>query len=133
MKGQLDLMRRACGELEGCDDFVRLLQEVLQTGNRLNEGTMRGAAAGASMPTLVWRRICLPCLRELMTSGAPWINLCMLPTHSEPSGRPAENSHCVAIGQDCSLSRVLIVLYRCVNLGSVAMPRSHAEIQQQQR
>ena len=41
-------MRRACGELEGCDDFVRLLQEVLQTGNRLNEGTMRGAAAGAS-------------------------------------------------------------------------------------
>jgi hypothetical protein len=40
-------MRRACGELESCDDFVRLLQEVLQTGNRLNEGTMRGAAAGA--------------------------------------------------------------------------------------
>ncbi len=47
VKGQLDLMRRACGELESCDDFVRLLQEVLQTGNRLNEGTMRGAAAGA--------------------------------------------------------------------------------------
>ena len=47
VKGQLDLMRRACSELEGCDDFVTLLQEVLQTGNRLNEGTMRGAAAGA--------------------------------------------------------------------------------------
>ena len=47
VKGQLDLMRRACGELEGCDDFVTLLQEVLKTGNRLNEGTMRGAAAGA--------------------------------------------------------------------------------------
>jgi len=50
VNGQLDLMRRACGELEGCDDFVTLLQEVLQTGNRLNEGTMRGSAAGALLP-----------------------------------------------------------------------------------
>ena len=49
MKGQLDLMRRACGELEDCDDFVTLLQEVLKTGNRLNEGTMRGSAAGAQI------------------------------------------------------------------------------------
>ena len=39
-------MQRACAELEACDDFVTLLQEVLQTGNRLNEGTQRGAAAG---------------------------------------------------------------------------------------
>ena len=49
VSGQLDLMRRACGELEGCDDFVTLLQEVLQTGNRLNEGTMRGSAAGTPL------------------------------------------------------------------------------------
>ena len=45
-KAQLELMQRACAELEACDDFVTLLQEVLQTGNRLNEGTQRGAAAG---------------------------------------------------------------------------------------
>ena len=50
VKAQLDLMKCACSELAGCDDFVTLLQEVLQTGNRLNEGTMRGAAAGAWGP-----------------------------------------------------------------------------------
>ena len=35
-RAQLELMKRACTELEACDDFVTLLQEVLKTGNRLN-------------------------------------------------------------------------------------------------
>ena len=64
MNGQLDLMRRACGELEGCDDFVTLLQEVLQTGNRLNEGTMRGSAAGASISRQLTSR--LKCSHEAL-------------------------------------------------------------------
>ncbi|KAK9806804.1 hypothetical protein WJX72_003461 [[Myrmecia] bisecta] len=53
VREQLDLLKRACGELGGSQDFMALLQAVLALGNHLNEGTMRGAAAGFKLDTLL--------------------------------------------------------------------------------
>ena len=47
VRGQLDVLRSASGELMACSDFMILLRAVLTLGNHLNEGTMRGSASGA--------------------------------------------------------------------------------------
>lgn len=48
VRGQLAVLEAACRQLEGSEAWVVLLQEILATGNRLNAGTQRGSAVGAS-------------------------------------------------------------------------------------
>ncbi|BDA50905.1 probable formin-like protein 14 at C-terminar half [Coccomyxa sp. Obi] len=53
VRGNLDVLRGACDQLTDCGDFMVLLQAVLSLGNHLNEGTMRGAASGFKLDTLL--------------------------------------------------------------------------------
>eukprot|EP00884_Botryococcus_braunii_P003894 jgi/Botrbrau1/13505/Bobra.0082s0098.1 len=53
VEAQLLLLREACAQLHTSADFMALLQAVLKLGNHLNEGTMRGAAAGFKLDTLL--------------------------------------------------------------------------------
>ncbi|CAL8462809.1 g2342 [Coccomyxa elongata] len=53
VRGNLEVLRGACDQLTGCGDFMVLLQAVLSLGNHLNEGTMRGAASGFKLDTLL--------------------------------------------------------------------------------
>ena len=58
MRGQLEVLRSACREVQGSQDFTTLLQAVLALGNHLNEGTHKGNASG----TLFHNQL-LPCLK----------------------------------------------------------------------
>ena len=46
VRGQLEVLRSACREVQGSQDFTTLLQAVLALGNHLNEGTHKGNASG---------------------------------------------------------------------------------------
>ena len=46
VRGQLEVVRSACREVQGSQDFTTLLQAVLALGNHLNEGTHKGNASG---------------------------------------------------------------------------------------
>ena len=46
VKGQLDILRSACQEVQGSQDFTALLQAVLALGNHLNQCTHKGNASG---------------------------------------------------------------------------------------
>ena len=54
-RSQLEVLSRACQEVQGSQDFTTLLQAVLALGNHLNEGTHKGNASGLStlVPYLV--------------------------------------------------------------------------------
>ena len=50
VRGQLDILRNACREVQGSQDFTALLQAVLALGNHLNQGTHKGNASGMLLP-----------------------------------------------------------------------------------
>ena len=49
VRGQLEVLRSACREVQGSQDFTTLLQAVLALGNHLNEGTHKGNASGTQL------------------------------------------------------------------------------------
>ena len=57
VRGQLDVLRSACREVQGSQDFTSLLQAVLALGNHLNEGTHKGNASG--LPILLVGFFCI--------------------------------------------------------------------------
>ena len=46
VKSQLEVVRSACREVQGSQDFTTLLRAILALGNHLNEGTHKGNASG---------------------------------------------------------------------------------------
>ncbi|KAK9817525.1 hypothetical protein WJX74_007435 [Apatococcus lobatus] len=52
-RGQLEALQKASEQLQASTDFMTLLQAVLALGNHLNKGTMRGAASGFKLDTLL--------------------------------------------------------------------------------
>ena len=64
MKSQLEVVRSACREVQGSQDFTTLLRAILALGNHLNEGTHKGNASGASPLTpaqlSTYKRDCKP-------------------------------------------------------------------------
>lgn len=46
VRGQLEVLRGACREVQGSQNFTTLLRAILALGNHLNEGTHKGNASG---------------------------------------------------------------------------------------
>ncbi|XP_076908149.1 formin-like protein 1 [Bidens hawaiensis] len=53
LKGSFDTIKSACHQLRNSRMFIKLLEAVLMTGNRLNTGTNRGDAHAFKLDTLV--------------------------------------------------------------------------------
>ena len=51
VRGQLEVVRGACREVQGSQNFTTLLRAILALGNHLNEGTHKGNASGFTPPT----------------------------------------------------------------------------------
>jgi len=50
VRGQLEVLRGACREVQGSQNFTTLLRAILALGNHLNEGTHKGNASGFTLP-----------------------------------------------------------------------------------
>ncbi len=50
VRGQLEVLRGACREVQGSQNFTTLLRAILALGNHLNEGTHKGNASGYTPP-----------------------------------------------------------------------------------
>lgn len=53
LKGSFETLQAACGELRNSRMFLKLLEAVLKTGNRMNVGTNRGDAHAFKLDTLL--------------------------------------------------------------------------------
>ncbi|GMI64454.1 Formin 2, formin homology 2 [Hibiscus trionum] len=53
LKGSFETLEAACGELRNSKMFLKLLEAVLKTGNRMNVGTNRGDAQAFKLDTLL--------------------------------------------------------------------------------
>ncbi|KAK8619407.1 hypothetical protein V6N13_133368 [Hibiscus sabdariffa] len=53
LKGSFETLQAACGELRDSRMFLKLLEAVLKTGNRMNVGTNRGDAHAFKLDTLL--------------------------------------------------------------------------------
>ncbi|XP_074311028.1 formin-like protein 5 isoform X2 [Silene latifolia] len=53
VKDNLATLEAACKELRSCRLFLKLLEAVLKTGNRMNDGTNRGGAQAFKLDTLL--------------------------------------------------------------------------------
>ncbi|KAA6425287.1 MAG: hypothetical protein FRX49_04781 [Trebouxia sp. A1-2] len=53
VRGQLEVLRGACREVQGSQNFTTLLRAILALGNHLNEGTHKGNASGFKLDTLL--------------------------------------------------------------------------------
>ncbi|KAL4289611.1 hypothetical protein GQ457_14G001590 [Hibiscus cannabinus] len=53
LKGSFETLQAACGELKNSRMFLKLLEAVLKTGNRMNVGTNRGDAHAFKLDTLL--------------------------------------------------------------------------------
>lgn len=53
VKESFSILEMACGELKNNRLFLKLLEAVLKTGNRMNDGTFRGGAQAFKLDTLL--------------------------------------------------------------------------------
>jgi len=60
VRGQLEVLRGACREVQGSQNFTTLLRAILALGNHLNEGTHKGNASGFTPSPYLSPCICRP-------------------------------------------------------------------------
>ena len=120
VRGQLEVLRGACREVQGSQNFTTLLRAILALGNHLNEGTHKGNASGFTLPPPLLPPVPLHCKPPPPPKSPPPPSV---PPQSLPrSSNPPFFTHHTLHYDTCQLTSGKLVQPACDKAGLVMAP-----------